>query len=207
MKLAALLFDAYGTLFDVHSVAARCEQLWPGQGRAVSERWRAKQLEYTWLRSLMGRYQDFERITADGLRHACDALGLPCGEERVAELLAQYRRLAPFPEVANALAQLAGFKRAILSNGTPAMLAAAVRHAGLEGQLDAVLSVDSVKTYKPDPRVYQSAVDALGIEAGRIGFVSANGWDAAGAKAFGFRVFWINRAGAPSSSNTPGCAA
>ncbi len=196
MKLAALVFDAYGTLFDVHSVVARCERLWPGQGRALSERWRAKQLEYTWLRSLMGRYQDFERISAESLRHACDVLGIQCGEDQVAELLAEYRRLAPFPEVAAALPQLAGMKRLILSNGTPAMLARVVRHAGLEGQFDAVLSVDAVWAYKPDPRVYQLAVDAIGIEVGRIGFVSANGWDAAGAKAFGFQVFWINRAGA-----------
>jgi 2-haloacid dehalogenase len=197
MPLKALVFDAYGTLFDVHSVIARCEVLWPGQGAILSERWRAKQLEYTWLRTLMGRYENFERITRDSLRYACDSLKLDCDDAQVATLLEEYRRLKAFPEVPATLQQLKGRKLAILSNGTPEMLAAVVRHNRLDTVLDATLSVDELRTYKPAPPVYQLAVDRLGVEAREIGFVSSNGWDAAGAKNFGFRVFWINRAGVP----------
>ena len=197
MPLQALVFDAYGTLFDVHSVVARCEELWPGKGEAISNLWRSKQLEYTWLRSLMGRYQDFETVTADALRYACDVLSLECDEVRAGNLMEGYRHLETFPEVKEVLAALAGRKRAILSNGSPDMLAAAVNSSGLAGAFDAVISVDPLKVYKPDPRVYQLAVDALGVERSRIGFVSSNCWDACGAQSFGFHAFWINRAGAP----------
>jgi len=197
MPLKALVFDAYGTLFDVHSVIARCEALWPGQGAALSHLWRAKQLEYSWLRSLMGRYVDFETITADALRYACDVLGLACDDARTQNLMQAYRNLATFPEVANVMRALQGRKRAILSNGSPDMLNAVVRHSGLEASLDAVLSVDALRIYKPDPRVYQLAVDALGVDRDEIGFVSSNGWDACGARNFGFQTFWINRAGTP----------
>jgi 2-haloacid dehalogenase len=197
MPLDALVFDAYGTLFDVHSVIARCESLWPGKGAALSHLWRSKQLEYTWLRSLMGRYENFEAITASALRHACAALALPCDDSHVAELMAAYRHLEPFAEVQTVLPALGGRRRAILSNGSPGMLQAVVRNAGLESHFDAVLSVDPQRVYKPDPRVYRLAVDALGIAAERIGFVSANCWDACGAQAFGFHAFWINRSGAP----------
>jgi 2-haloacid dehalogenase len=197
MSIDALVFDAYGTLFDVHSVIIRCEALWPGKGGVVSHLWRTKQLEYTWLRSLMGRYVDFETVTVDALRHACELFELECGEAHVAELMDAYRQLATFAEVQTVLPALAGRKRVILSNGSPGMLDAVVRHSGLDTQLDAVLSVDAIKRYKPDPRVYQLAVDALGIDANRIGFVSSNGWDIAGAASFGFETFWINRTGAP----------
>jgi 2-haloacid dehalogenase len=197
MPLKALVFDAYGTLFDVHSVIARCEEMWPGHGASLSERWRTKQLEYTWQRTLMGRYEDFEHVTRDGLRWACDSLKLDCDDARVATLLDAYRRLKTFPEVATTLQRLKGRKLAILSNGSPEMLSAVVRHNGLDTVLDATLSVDELKMYKPAPPVYQLAVDRLGVEAREIGFVSSNGWDAGGAKSFGFRVFWINRAGAP----------
>jgi 2-haloacid dehalogenase len=184
MNIQALVFDAYGTLFDVHSVIARCESLWPGQGAALSHLWRAKQLEYSWLRSLMGRYVDFETITADALRHACEVLGLACDDARTRNLMEAYRNLATFPEVADVMRALGGRKRAILSNGSPA-------------SLDAVLSVDALKIYKPDPRVYQLAVDALAVDREHVGFVSSNGWDACGARNFGFQTFWINRAGTP----------
>lgn len=197
MKLAALVFDAYGTLFDVHSVIQRCESLWPGKGTALSQQWRAKQLEYSWLRSLMGRYTDFSHVTADALRHACAALNLPCSEAQLRLLMDEYRHLAAFPEAPAVLEQLQNHKCAILSNGAPDMLQAAVQHAGLGHLLDQVISVDPLRIYKPDPRVYQLAVDRLGIDARHIGFVSSNGWDAAGAKAFGFRVFWVNRNGLP----------
>lgn len=195
--IEALVFDAYGTLFDVHSVVARCEELWPGKGSAVSQLWRAKQLEYTWQRTLMGRYQDFERVTADALRYSCEMLALDCGQPALDALMDEYRRLKPFAEVLRTLPQLKSRKLAILSNGSPEMLAAVCRHNGLDAILDAVLSVDGLKIYKPDPRVYAYAADRLGVDKRRIGFVSSNCWDACGAKSFGFRTFWINRTGAP----------
>jgi 2-haloacid dehalogenase len=194
---AALVFDAYGTLFDVHSVVALCEALWPGRGMQLSQLWRTKQLEYTWLRSLMGRYEDFARVTEAGLRYACAALQLPCDDAKCARLLQAYLNLATFPEVADTLRQLRGIKLAILSNGAPAMLRDVVSNSGLGGLIPDVLSVDELQIYKPAPQVYQLAVDRLGAPATAIGFVSSNCWDAAGAKSFGFRTFWVNRAGAP----------
>ena len=193
--MQALVFDAYGTLFDVHSVARRCEALWPGKGAALSTAWRARQLEYTWLRSLMGRYVPFSQVTRDALAWACESLKLPFSENQLAELMEAYRRLALYPEVTEAFQKIKTVKRAILSNGSPDMLEPLVKHSGLE--LDAVLSVDAVKVFKPAPAVYELAVKALGIPKQEIGFVSSNGWDALGAKAYGFKVFWVNRAGAP----------
>lgn len=195
MKIRALVFDAYGTLFDVHSVVALCEKLHPGKGAALSQLWRAKQLEYTWLRSLMGRYEDFARITADALRYASGALDLKLEPSHVLRLMDAYDRLAPFPDAREILPVLTQYRRAILSNGAPAMLEAVVKNSGLASHLDAVLSVDPVKTYKPDARVYQLAVDRLGAAKAEIGFVSSNYWDVAGAKSFGFKVFWLNRSG------------
>lgn len=195
MEIRAVVFDAYGTLLDVHSVATLCEKLFPGRGEALSRLWRAKQLEYTWLRSLMGRYEDFAHVTADALRHACRALELGLQPSHLLHLMDAYDRLAPFPDANEALPAVAQYRRAILSNGSPAMLDAAVRNARLDRHLDAVLSVDSVKSYKPDPRVYQLAVDRFGLQKTQIGFVSSNYWDVVGAKSFGFRVFWINRGG------------
>jgi 2-haloacid dehalogenase len=197
MRLAALVFDAYGTLFDVHSVIRLCDDLWPGKGAALSQTWRTKQLEYTWLRSLMDRYEDFASVTQDALRYACASLGVALDSAHAARLMEAYRRLATFPDVAATLDRLSTIRLAILSNGSPAMLEPMVFNAGLQGRIPDVLSVDAVKTYKPSPRVYQLAVDRLGIPAKAIGFVSSNAWDACGAKAFGFTVFWINRTGAP----------
>jgi 2-haloacid dehalogenase len=192
--LSALVFDAYGTLFDVHSVQARCESLWPGKGAQLSQTWRAKQLEYTWQRSLMRRYAPFSQVTAEALLYACEFLGLKIDKEQEKTLLGEYRRLALYPEVPKALQKLE-CRRAILSNGSPDMLQPLIAHSGL--RFDAVLSVDALKIYKPAPEVYQLAVDALQVPKESIGFVSSNGWDALGAKSFGFRVYWINRAGAP----------
>jgi len=193
------VFDAYGTLFDVHSVIALCEQLWPGKGAALSQLWRAKQLEYTWQRSLMRRYEDFSRVTEAALRYDCAALGLQIDEERRRRLMAAYRTLATFPDVAKALAELKAMKLslAILSNGSPAMLRPLTLNAGLRGVIATVLSVDQRKIYKPSPAVYRLAVERLRVPKTRIGFVSSNCWDACGAKSFGFRTFWINRTGAP----------
>ncbi|HYS76161.1 MAG TPA: haloacid dehalogenase type II [Burkholderiales bacterium] len=197
--LRAIVFDAYGTLFDVHSVIALCEQLWPGKGAALSQLWRSKQLEYTWQRSLMRRYEDFARVTEAALRYACAALGLQIDEERLSRLLDAHRTLATFPEVGNALAELRSMKLrlAILSNGSPAMLRPLVAAAGLGDQIRTIISVDTRKIYKPAPAVYRLAVERLRAPKTAIGFVSSNCWDACGAKSFGFRTFWINRSGAP----------
>jgi 2-haloacid dehalogenase len=194
---AALVFDAYGTLFDVHSVTATAESLWPGKGAALSQLWRSKQLEYTWLRSLMGRYEDFTHVTESALRYACGVLKLAADNAQREQLMKAYLHLATFPEVSDALARLRGIRLAILSNGSPAMLAPVVVNSGLQGAITDVLSVDAVQIFKPAPRVYQLAVDRLGLPAQAIGFVSSNCWDAIGARAFGFPTFWVNRAGAP----------
>lgn len=198
--IKALVFDAYGTLFDVHSIIALGEQLFPGKGSALSQLWRAKQLEYTWLRSLMGRYEDFTVVTQDALKYACQSLQLQPAADTAARLMDAYQHLALYPDARAALAELAGLKLAILSNGSPAMLAPVVKNAGLDKTFTAVISVDAVKAFKPDPRVYQLAPDSLGVSTAEIGFVSSNYWDAAGASNFGFKVFWINRAGAHPDS-------
>jgi 2-haloacid dehalogenase len=199
MTIEALVFDAYGTLFDVHAVVARCETYWPGRGAAVSQLWRTRQLEYSWQRSLMDRYVPFSTVTRDALDYACEALGLPLDATRAGALMDEYLNLAAYPDVPAALGQLrrTGRKLAILTNGSPDMIEPLVKTRGMEELFDAVLSVAAVGIYKPAPRVYTLAVERLGIAAGAIGFVSANCWDALGAKSFGFRVYWINRAGAP----------
>ena len=195
MTPEALVFDAYGTLYDVHSVQARAESLFPGKGAELSRLWRTKQLEYTWLRSLMRRYAPFSTVTREALAYACEALALELTAERMEALMGEYLMLATFPEVPQAMERLAGRKLAILSNGSPDMLAPVVRHSGLK--LDAVLSVDELQVFKPAPEVYRLALDKLGLEKERIGFVSSNCWDALGARSFGFTVFWLNRAGLP----------
>ena len=192
----AVVFDAYGTLFDVYSVGERCEGLFPGKSSQLVQLWRSKQLEYSWLSGLMGHYQDFEAITSAALHYACTHLGLSLTPAATTELMLQYRRLTPYREVRGALEQLRPRRLAILSNGAPAMLDAVVEHAGLRPLFDAVLSVDAVRIFKPHPSVYQHAVSALGVAKSAVAFVSSNYWDATGATAFGFRTFWINRGGA-----------
>lgn len=195
--IKALVFDAYGTLFDVHSVLDRCEGVFPGHGSDLTSLWRAKQLQYTWLRSLMGRYEDFWQITQDGLAFACRSLGLAPSQRQVEYLMQAYLTLSPFPEVAAALDALSHVPFSILSDGTPTMLQSAVRSAGLEGRFQHILSVDEVRIYKPSPVVYRLAETHLGIRRGEIGFVSSNCWDVAGAKAFGLPVYWLNRKDEP----------
>ena len=195
VRLQALVFDAYGTLFDVHSINVDCESLFPGKGPELSRLWRTKQLEYTWLRSLMGRYAQFEDITRDALAAACRMLGLQLSHSGAAMLMEGYRRLSPFPEVKAALAALDGRKRAILSNGSPHMLKALIEHSGLSETFDAVVSVDELKIFKPHPSVYSLALRHLGLNIGEVGFVSSNFWDIAGATSYGLRTFWINRNG------------
>ena len=191
------VFDAYGTLFDVHSVVEAGRAL-TDDPLALSLAWRGKQLEYTWLRALMGRYEDFWTVTEDALRWTIARLRLAATDADVRRLMDAYLSLACFPEVPGVLAALAGRPRAILSNGSPRMLAATVASSGLAASLEHVLSVDAVRTYKPSPAVYALAPQALGIPAGDLLFVSSNAWDVAGAKSFGFQVAWCNRTGAPA---------
>jgi 2-haloacid dehalogenase len=191
--IKALVFDAYGTLYDVHSVVEACESRWPGHGMSLSQVWRCNQLEYTWLRSLMGRYADFETVTRQSLRYACRALELQLTPADEDMLIERYRRLTPFPEAAAALRALEPMPLAILSNGSPKMLDALVRSSGFDQSIGLVLSADAVRIFKPAPAVYRLATDALSLQTAEIGFVSSNCWDACGAKAFGFQVFWVNR--------------
>ena len=195
MKLCtqAVVFDAYGTLFDVHSVIAHCNRKFPGQGAELSKLWRTKQLEYTWLRSLTERYEDFWTVTQSALAFACRSLTLPCPPETCEELMESYLHLETFPEVKPALDKLSQHKLVILSNGSPKMLAAAVENSGLRGRFTDVISADGVKIYKPSPRVYGLVSQHLGVPDSAIAFVSSNFWDIAGAKSFGFWTCWVNR--------------
>src|SRR5215472_15120521 len=192
----ACVFDAYGTLFDFAAAARGCRDVLGDSIDKLTALWRDKQLQYTWLRAAQGRHADFWRVTGDALDFTLETLGIeqPGLRER---LMGLYLALEPFPEVRGVLAALrrAGLKTAILSNGTPAMLDAAVGHAGLGAMFDAVLSVEEVGVFKPDPRVYQLAVDRLGCPASAIAFQSSNAWDAYAASAFGMQVVWCNRYG------------
>jgi 2-haloacid dehalogenase len=194
MRPEAFVFDAYGTLFDVHSVAARCESCWPGKGAQLSQLWRAKQLEYTWQRSLMQRYAPFSTVTREALAYSCEALGLELSVAQMEGLMAEYLKLSTFADVQSTLKSLRG-KTAILSNGSPDMLLPLVENSALT--FDAVISVDELKIFKPAPQVYELAVEKLKTPREQIGFVSSNCWDAMGAKSYGFSVYWINRLGAP----------
>ncbi|ACL67278.1 haloacid dehalogenase, type II [Anaeromyxobacter dehalogenans 2CP-1] len=195
----AAVFDAYGTLFDVASAAAEARGALGDRWQPLAELWRSKQLQYTWLRSLAGRHADFWQVTGDAVDFALEALGLADAALR-ARLMESYRHLAAYPEAKDVLTRLrgAGVRLAVLSNGAPAMLASAAESAGLAGLLEQVLSVEDVGVYKPHPAVYRLAVDRLGVPAAEIVFVSSNGWDAFGAKAFGYQVAWCNRAGQPA---------
>jgi len=207
LSVDALVFDAYGTLFDVQSVATLAERLFPGHGMALSQLWRAKQLEYTWLQSLMisptQRREDFAALTAHALDYAVEARGLPLHGAARHRLLDAYLDLSPFPDVAPALAMLAPLPRLVLSTGTREMLEPLAASTGIALHLDSMLSVDAAGIYKPSPRVYQLAVDHLKLLPIRIGFVSSNGWDVAGGKAFGFTAIWVNRTGAPLERHGP----
>lgn len=206
-NIEAFVFDAYGTLFDVNGVAALSEALLPGHGAALSKLWRAKQLEYSWLASLMSgphyARPDFRALTAQALDYALAALLLPLEDNNRDELLDAYLTLPPFADARATLAQIAPRPRLILSNGTLEMLQPLVANSGLADVIDEVLSVEAAGVFKPSPRVYELAVARLRLGPGRIAFVSANGWDAAGAKAFGFTTFWINRDGLPIERHAP----
>lgn len=196
--MKALVFDAYGTLFDVLSVTSLCELLFPGQGTALAVMWRSKQLQYSLLRSMMDRYADFWQVTQDALVYATNALRLELDAEKRDRLTDAYRTLHAFPDVKPGLEQLKakGLRLAILSNGAPEMLKSATTSAGIDGLLDEIISVDDIKVYKPSPRVYQLAAQRLALATGDIAFVSSNGWDVAGATSAGLTAFWIQRAAA-----------
>jgi 2-haloacid dehalogenase len=195
-SVKACVFDAYGTMFDIHSPTARAAEAMGGKADAVSRLWRQKQLEYTWLRSLMGAHADFWQVTGDALDYALESHGIDDAALRD-RLMQLYLTLDAYADVKPALEQLRakGLKTGILSNGNPRMLGAAVDSAGIADLLDAVLSIEDVGIYKPDGRVYQLAVDRFGVRPDEICFVSTNAWDAAAAAHFGFQVAWMNRFG------------
>ena len=194
--IRACVFDAYGTIFDFASAAARCPVIPEDKRDALTALWRDKQLQYTWLRSLQGRYADFWQVTGEALDFTLDSLGIATPALR-ANLMDLYLTLSAFPEVAQTLRQLrqAGFTTAILSNGSQSMLDAAVRGAGLHDLLDVVLSADAVQVFKTDPRVYDYGLEQLGLRAEQVSFQSSNAWDAFAASAYGMRVVWCNRYG------------
>ncbi|WLE59857.1 haloacid dehalogenase type II [Burkholderia plantarii] len=202
----AILFDAYGTLFDVHSVHAAAEQLFAGHGEALSRLWRRKQIEYTQLRTLADpagtHYLPFWDITRDALRHACRALGLPLAAAAEKRLMDEYACLSTHPDTVPALRRLREMpgapRLAILSNGDARMLDIAVKSAGMAGLFEQVLSVETVRAYKPAAAAYRLGTEAFDASASELVFVSSNGWDAAGAGWYGYTVFWLNRTGAPA---------
>jgi 2-haloacid dehalogenase len=193
VTVKAVVFDAYGTLYDIQSVAAVTEQAFPGYGEIVTQVWRIKQLEYTWLRSLMRRYEDFSVVTRDSLVYTLRILGLQHDDKMLERIMEKYLHLDLYPDANTALACMRGCKLAILSNGSPAMLNALVRNSGLDRVLDATISIDSQKVFKPAPDAYSLIEAVLGVSPAEVLFVSSNPWDACGAKAFGLNVAWIER--------------
>jgi 2-haloacid dehalogenase len=195
----AVLFDAYGTLFDVYSVGLLAEQLFPGHGERLTLLWREKQIDYTRLLTMGGRYKPFWEVTRAGLRYAAARLTLPLDEATEEQLMNQYRHLSAFPENREVLVELnrRGIVAGILSNGDPQMLGVAVKSAGLTELLTHVLSVHGVQRFKTDPAAYALGPQALKMPANDILFVSSNGWDAIGATWFGYTTLWVNRAGLP----------
>src|SRR6202051_3494424 len=193
MTIKAVVFDAYGTLFDIQSVAAVTEEAFPGYGDLITQIWRIKQLEYTWLRSLMRRYQDFSAVTRDSLAYTLRVLGLAHDPDAFERIMDKYLHLDLYPDAMAALAAMRDRKLAILSNGSPAMLNALVANSGLDRVLDTTISVDSRKIFKPAPEAYSLIESVLGVPPAQVLFVSSNPWDACGAKAFGLNVAWIER--------------
>jgi len=193
VSFKAVVFDAYGTLYDIQSVAAVTERAFSGHGDMITQIWRIKQLEYTWLRSLMQRYDDFAVVTRDSLAYTLRVLGLQADAATLDRIIAKYLDLDPYPDAHATLAAITDCKRAILSNGSPSMLHALVAASGFETLLDAVISVDAHKIFKPSPRAYALIEETLGLAPSDVLFVSSNPWDACGAKAFGLNVAWIER--------------
>src|SRR4029078_10493707 len=193
MSVKAVVFDAYGTLYDVQSVADVTEDAFPGYGDIITQVWRIKQLEYTWLRSLMRHYRDFSEVTRDSLAYTLGSLGLEYDDDTFARIVDKYLHLDLYPDALAALAAMKDRKLPILSNGSPDMLTALVRNSGLDQLLDAVISVDAKKTFKPSPEHSMLIEEGLNVPPAEVLFISANPWDACGAKAFGLNVAWIER--------------
>jgi len=193
MTIKAVVFDAYGTLYDIQSVAGVTEDAFPGYGEIITQIWRIKQLEYTWLRSLMRRYQDFSAVTRESLAYTLRILGLEYDDGAFARLIDKYLHLDLYPDAKAALAAMKDCKLAILSNGSSDMLGSLVRNSGLERVLDATISVDAAKIFKPSPEAYALIEATLGIPPADVLFISSNPWDVCGAKAFGLNVAWIER--------------
>ena len=193
MNIKAVVFDAYGTLYDVQSVAAVTEETFPGYGEMITQVWRLKQLEYSWLRSLMRHYVDFAVVTRDSLTYTLRVLGLKYDDDAFERIVEKYLHLDCYPDAAAALAQMKDRKLAILSNGSPDMLNAMVHISGLDHLLEAIISVDANKIFKPSPDAYRLIETTLGVPPASVLFVSSNPWDACGAKAFGLNVAWIER--------------
>jgi 2-haloacid dehalogenase len=194
VTINAIIFDAYGTLYDIQSVAAVTEQAFPGHGEIITQVWRIKQLEYTWLRSLMRRYEDFAAVTAESLTYTLRVLGLTYDDAAIARLMDKYLHLELYPKALASLGAIKGrCKLAILSNGSPDMLNALVTNSGLDRLLDAAISVDANGIFKPSPDAYALIESELGVRPAEVLFSSSNPWDACGAKAFGLNVAWIER--------------
>jgi 2-haloacid dehalogenase len=193
MTIKAVVFDAYGTLYDVQSVAEITEDAFPGYGEIITQVWRIKQLEYSWLRSLMRRYQDFSVATRDALTYTLRSLGLQYDAATFARIIDKYEHLELYPDAMAALAAMKDKKLAILSNGSPEMLNALVRNSGLDRMLDATISVDAKQVFKPAPEAYTLIEEVLQVRPAEVLFISSNPWDACGAKAFGLNVAWIER--------------
>jgi 2-haloacid dehalogenase len=193
MPIKAIVFDAYGTLYDVASIGAAIEAVFPGRAEVVTAIWRIKQLEYSWLRTMMGRWEDFRSVTRDSLRYTLDTLGLRADARSLDELVAAQDRLLPYPDAEQALAALSGYRLAILSNGSQPMLDALVGSSGLDRYLEAVISVDPAQAFKPDPRAYALVQQRLGVAPAEVAFVTGNGFDTAGAGSFGFKVVRVER--------------
>ena len=193
MTIQAVVFDAYGTLYDIQSVAAVTEEAFPGYGEIITQIWRIKQLEYTWLRSLMRRYEDLSVITRDSLAYTIRVLGLKHDPAAFERIMDRYLHLDLYPDVLATLGALKGRKLAILSNGSTGMLNALVRNSGLDRVLDATISIDSQTIFKPAPDAYTLIETTLGVPPAEVLFVSSNPWDACGAKSFGLNVAWIER--------------
>ena len=200
MTIKALVFDAYGTLYDVHSVYTKTEELCPGKGDLITQIWRLKQLEYTWLQTSLQDYRDFTFLTHASLAFALRAVGIEPSDSITRPLFEKYLDLDPYPEAKGALGQLksiGGHKLAILSNGSTGMLSALVKNSGLDVYLDATISVDGARKFKPHPDCYALVEKALDVKKDEVIFVSSNGFDVVGAKRFGFKVVWIRRGGGP----------
>lgn len=192
-SIKALVFDVYGTLFDVYSVKEKCDELFDGQGEEISILWRQKQLEYSFLRQLMGQYEPFIDITRDSLKYAVNKLNLEYNQEKELVLLEEYKNLSHYPEVETVLKEMKPKKLAVFSNGSRNMLEPLIQNSGLSSLFDEIISVDDIKQYKPTPASYSYCLKVLGLEREEILFMSSNGWDITGAKNFGFKTAWINR--------------